>query len=109
MLKKSNGDFAAVAQKLGNKVLYDESSVSLDSMNLDGGRATQAQKLDVGKISPIFVSKNGDGYYIVSPTKKSKSEVSYKSIWIRFTKLEKIMSELRKDGKIQEYIHLEEQ
>lgn len=108
-LQQNNGDFAAVAQALGNKVLYDESAVSLDSMNLDGGRAAQAQKLEVGQISSVFVSKNGDGYYIISPTKKTKSEIGYKSIWVRFTELEKVIEKLRKDGKIQEFIKVEEQ
>ena len=108
LLKSNNGDFPAVAQALGDKVLFDEATVNIDSMNLDGGRAAQAEKIDIGQISPIFTSKNGDGYYIISPTKKEKTEVGYKSIWVRFTKLGKEMKQFRKDGKIQEYIKIEQ-
>lgn len=108
LLKSNGGNFSEVAKKLDKKVMLDEATVPMDSMNLDGGRATEAIKLDKGEISPIFVSKNGDGYYIVSLTKKTKEEVSYRSLWIRFTKFSKAIQQLRKDNKIKEYIELQD-
>ena len=55
LLKSNGGNFSEVAKKLDKKVMLDEATVPMDSMNLDGGRATEAIKLDKGEISPIFV------------------------------------------------------
>ena len=85
---------------------------SVDSMvevsNLDGGRAAKAAELaNVGDISEPFVSRNGDGYYIVKLLAKEENRVRYESIWVRFADFDKKMADLRgEDGKIVEYIEI---
>ncbi|MDO4220264.1 MAG: SurA N-terminal domain-containing protein [Candidatus Saccharibacteria bacterium] len=80
---------------------------SVEFLNLDSGRAAMASTLEnVGDISNYFVSKNGDGYYIVKLTGKTETKVSYASIWVRFKWLDSEMAKLREDGKVTEKIDL---
>ena len=61
----------------------------------------------VGDVSAKFVSKNGDGYYIVKQTAHDGDKVGYESIWIRFSEFDKAFQKLQDDGKIKEYIKLD--
>lgn len=103
-----NNNMEAVAKKYdGNELISYEIVEDVEYLNLDSGRATTASKLEnVGDISDCFVSKNGDGYYIVKLLGKSETKVSYASIWIRFKWLDTEMTKLRDDGKVTEKIDL---
>lgn len=112
MLAKNGGDYAAVASALGSKIIYEETGGMVSSQNIDGGRATEAMKLEPGKQSGRFVSMNGDGYYFVKLIKKSASEVNFVSIKVPFTEFNSRFAALQNDGKISEFItpsHIEEQ
>ena len=104
LLAESDNDYAAVAEQLGDKVIYEETGGLVDSKNLDGGRATEALKLEPGQSSGKFVSMNGDGYYFVKLISKTDTEVNFVSIKVPFTEFDKRMTNLRNDGKINEYI-----
>lgn len=104
-LTENTEDFSAVTE-LDAKVLYDETGDFVDVANLDGGRAEQASKLEVGEISDRFVSRNGDGYYFVKLLEKNDGKVKYASVEIPFSELDDRMKNLFKDGKIFEYIEL---
>ena len=77
-------------------------------MNIDGGRSTTALTLEKGKTSERFVSTSGDGYYFVTLVDKTESTVNYKSLFIPFSELETRLKKIRKEGKINEKITLEE-
>lgn len=110
-LAANGGDMeaAAMAYAENNLVSYEKTDAAVSVSNLDSGRAAKANELEnVGDISDVFVSKNGDGYYIVKLIAKNDGKVSYASIWIRFSKLADDLQKIRDEGKIKEYIKLED-
>ncbi len=106
ILAENNNNFQAVAEQLGNEINYEETGGLVDSKNIDGGRASEAMKLNPGESSGRFVSMNGDGYYFVKLINKTDSEVNFVSIKVPFTEFDTRMQTLRDDGKIQEYIDI---
>lgn len=106
MLASNNNDYKAVAEALGDQIVYEETGGLVDSKNIDGGRATEAFKLEPGQSSGKFISMNGDGYYFVKLIKKTESEVNFVSIRIPFTEFSKRFDALKTDNKITEYITL---
>ncbi|MCL2869531.1 SurA N-terminal domain-containing protein [Candidatus Saccharibacteria bacterium] len=103
-LKTDGSNFDTVAQKFGSKIIYEPSSGLVGVQNQDGGRASEANKLSVGHVSKSFLSRSGDCYYIVKLLKKDNSQVEYASIRVPFTELQKRIDQLKKDGKIREFI-----
>lgn len=106
-LLAENGDnYQAVAEALGDKISYQETNGLVDSKNIDGGRATEAMKLEPGESSGKFISINGDGYYFVKLVNKNDTQVNFVSICVPFTKFNQQFNQLREDGKISEYVTL---
>lgn len=106
MLAGNGNDYKAVAESLGSEIIYEETGGLVDSKNIDGGRATEAFKLEPGQSSGKFISMNGDGYYFVKLIKKTESEVNFVSIRVPFTEFTKLFDALSTDSKISEYITL---
>ena len=104
MLANDN-NYMAVVDQLGDTIIsYEETGGLVDSKNIDGGRATEAMKLEPGQRSGKFVSMNGDGYYFVKLIKKTESEVNFVSIKVPFTEFDKRFAALKSEDKIIEYI-----
>jgi len=97
-----------IAKILGDKVEYEETGGLVDKMNIDGGRATIALRLEKGKTSERFVSTSGKGYYYVTLVDKTESTVNYQSLFIPFSELENRIEKIRKDGKVEESIEIAE-
>ncbi len=106
MLAANGNDYKAVAEELAGEVVYEETGGLVDSKNIDGGRATEAFKLEPGQSSGRFISMNGDGYYFVKLLKKTDSQVNFVSIRVPFTEFSKRFDNLSSDGKISEHITL---
>ncbi|MBR3137883.1 SurA N-terminal domain-containing protein [Candidatus Saccharibacteria bacterium] len=106
LLSSNNHDYKAVADELGEKINYQETGGLVDNKNIDGGRATEAMKLEPGQSSDKFVSLNGDGYYFVKLIKKTDNEVNFVSIGIPFTVFNKQFDGLRLEDKISEFIEI---
>ena len=106
LLKENGGNYSAVAEKLGSSIVYEETGGMVSNQNIDGGRASEASKLEPGGQSGRFVSMNGDGYYFVKLIKKTETEVNFVSIKVPFTEFKKRMDTLRADNKIQEFVHV---
>ena len=104
LLKENNNDYSKVVEALGEKIQYEETGGLVDSKNIDGGRATEAMKLEPEASSGKFISMNGDGYYFVKLIKKTDTEVNFISIKVPFTEFEKRFEALQNEGKITEYI-----
>lgn len=68
--------------------------------NQDGGLSREALKLESNKISNVFKSDNGDGYYVVKLLEKNDKQVSYQYIKISLTRFDSELSQLEKQGKI---------
>ena len=106
LLAENGNDYKAVADQLGGEIVYEETGGLVDNRNIDGGRASEAMKLEPGESSGRFVSMNGDGYYFVKLIKKTDSEVDFVSIKVPFTEFAKQFTALKEDGKISEYISI---
>ena len=104
LLAENDNDYQAVAEQLGGEIIYEETGGLVDSKNIDGGRASEAMKLEPGQSSGRFVSMNGDGYYFVKLIDKTDSEVNFVSIKVPFTEFAKQFDTLESDNKITEYI-----
>ena len=107
MLAENGNDYKAIAEQLGDQINYQETGGLVDSKNIDGGRATEAMKLEPGQSSGKFISMNGDGYYFVKLIDKTSTQVNFVSIRVPFTELSQSFDQLQKDGKISEFITLE--
>ena len=104
MLKENGGDYNAVSEALGEAIEFQETGGFVSAQNIDGGRASEAIKLEPGQETGKFVSMNGDGYYFVKLIKKTENEVNFVSIKVPFTEFSTRFDKLRADGKINEYI-----
>lgn len=103
-LSGNYGDYAAVAEKLGSAIIYEETGGMVPNQNIDGGRAAEAFKLEPNQQSGRFVSASGDGFYFVKLIAKNDTEVNFVSIKVPFTEFMNRMDALRNEDKIQEYI-----
>ena len=109
MLSENGGDYQALAGALGDEIVYEETGGYVSAQNIDGGRATEAMKLEPGQQSGKFVSTNGDGYYFVKLIAKTDTEVNFVSIKVPFTEFKTDFDKLREDGKIAEFIEIPEE
>ncbi len=106
ILSENGNDYYNVAEQLGDEIIYEETGGLVDSKNIDGGRATEAMKLEPGQSSGKFISMNGDGYYFVKLVSKTDTEANFVSIKVPFTEFDKQMAALRSEDKIIEYIEI---
>lgn len=104
LLSENYGDYAKVAEKLGDAIIYEETGGMVPNQNIDGGRAAEAFKLEPGRESGRFISVSGDGYYFVKLVAKTDTEVNFVSIKVPFTEFENRMNVLRDENKIQEFV-----
>ncbi|MBR3386272.1 peptidyl-prolyl cis-trans isomerase [Candidatus Saccharibacteria bacterium] len=104
ILKTNGGDYAAVTSELGSYIKYEETGGYVSNQNIDGGRASEAFRLEPGGQSGRFVSMNGDGYYFVKLIKKTDTEVNFVSIKVPFTEFKSRVTTLREENKISEYV-----
>lgn len=105
-LSENGYDYKAVAEALGDKITYQETGGLVDSKNIDGGRASEAMRLEPGQSSNRFISMNGDGYCFVKLINKTDTQVNFVSIKVPFTQFDKQFNELQESGKITDYITL---
>lgn len=106
ILAESGNDYGKVAEQLGDKINYQETGGLVDNKNIDGGRASEAMKLEPGESSGKFISINGDGYYFVKLIKKTDNQVDFVSIKVPFTEFDQRFTTLQDEGKISEYISI---
>ena len=104
-LKENNNDFSKLVEKFGEKIEVGNSGV-VKKTNIDGGKAKRASELNIGSVSEPFISSSGDGYYFVKTIKKNETNVSYDYIKIPFKEFKNRLDNLKKEGKIQEYINI---
>jgi hypothetical protein len=107
MLASNNGNYSAVANALGEAVVYEETGGLVSNKNIDGGRATEASKLEVGGQTGRFISMNGDGYYFVKLVAKTEGEVNFVSIRVPFTEFATRMDAVREAEGVKEYITID--
>lgn len=79
--------------------------VSTSSLD-NNGLIAAAKNLQPGQISGII--KGVDGYYIIKLNKKTDTTVDYSVIKVALTEFDRQFEQLRKDGKINEYIKIDD-
>ncbi len=97
--------FADIVTELGDKVIFEETGGYVDNLNLDGGRADAASKLERYQVSEAFVSKSGDGYYFVKLIEKTDMQVNYASLKVPLTEFGERLSGA-KEKELSEYIEI---
>lgn len=108
ILRENGGDFSAAKEALGDKAEYSTTGGLIDNKNVDGGRSGKAMSLKAGEMSGRFLSTNGDGYYFVKTIDKNETQVSYVSLYVRFTEFSKRFEEVKNNNLIKEYISIKE-
>lgn len=106
MLATNGGNYTEVANALGSAIEYQETGGLVSGQNIDGGRASEAFKLEPGGQSGRFVSISGDGYYFVKLISKTESSVNFVSIKVPFTEFDSRLLALRAGGDIVEYVNI---
>lgn len=106
---KAGKTLKAIADELGDKVLYEETGGLVDKMNVDGGRAGVAMELAAGQTSDRVMSSSGDGYYFVTLVNKTESSVNYTSIKVPFSEFNKRVKQVRESSGVKEFIKLSEE
>lgn len=108
ILAENENDFNKVVEILGGKIERQDTGQLVSNTNVDGGRSNKAMTLEIGTVSERFLSSNGDGYYYVKLNDKTDSQVNYESIKINFSEFDAQVAQLYKDGKVTEYIQIED-
>ena len=106
ILKSNGGNYTAVAEALGSAIQYQETGGLVSNQNIDGGRASEAFKLEPGQQSGKFISISGDGYYFVKLINKTDTEVNFVSIKVPFTELDRRFAELTESGALNEFVRI---
>lgn len=109
LLAENGGNYKPIADALGSEIQYEETGGMVSDQNIDGGRASEASRLEPGASSGRFISMNGDGYYFVKLINKTETEVNFVSIKVPFTEFNNRLNALREDGQISEYINVSPQ
>lgn len=109
LVKAPNAELDKIAIDLGGEG-DEKATVGVSGLvphaNRDGGLSAAALKLEKNQVSGVIKTTTGDGYYFVKQLEKTDSQVSYSFLKIPLTQFGKRLAELRKDNKVQEYIHV---
>lgn len=106
MLAENGSNYTAVAEALGDSIVYEETGGMVPTQNIDGGRASAAFKLEPGGETGRFISMNGDGYYFVKLIDKTDTAVNFVSIKVPFKEFNSRMSDFRESDRISEFIYI---
>ena len=103
-LANNGGNFKDAKEELGDKVEYTSTGGLIDNKNVDGGRSGKAMSMSIGTMSKRFLSSNGDGYYFVKTVDKTETQVSYVSLYVKFTEFSRRFEQMKSAGMSREYI-----
>lgn len=109
LLRAKGASFDKVATQLGGEgaaAVTLGTSGLVPRTNRDGGLSAAAAQLEKGAISPVIKTTTGDGYYFVRLIEKNATQVSYEYMRIPLTAFTQKIEQLKKDGKVNEYIFI---
>lgn len=115
LIKTNNGDLTKVAEQLGDvgngrKAAAQTTGLVNSASTLPGVGISMAEvaKLPTGTVSDVMKSSTDDGYYFVKVLEKNDKQASFAFIHIPLTEFTRQFDQLKKDGKIKEYISVPE-
>jgi parvulin-like peptidyl-prolyl isomerase len=113
LVKETDGNFAKVAEQLknspGGKVTAGQSGLVNNVSTFAGLQVSEVAKFEKGKTSGVLKSTTDDGYYFVKVVDKNDTQVNFVFLHVPLTKFAKDLEALKKDNKITEYVHINEQ
>lgn len=103
-------DFAKVAEQMassaGGKVIAGQSGLVNDISTFGGLQVSEIAKLQKGKPSGVIKSSTDDGYYFVRVLDSNDTQVNFTYLHIPLTNFNNNIAQLKKNGKITEYIKI---
>jgi hypothetical protein len=107
----AGGDFAEIARSESDDEATKASGgdVGIISVNNvdDNGLIETAKRLEVGQVSAVI--EGIDAYYIIKLVGRNDSGIQYSLIKVGLTEFDEQFAELREQGKIKEYIEINEE
>lgn len=109
-IKQYKGDLSKVAKALSDKTTKIEvvSPGSVPVTNQDGGITQAALELRKNQVSEAVQPVVGDGFYFIKLLDKSPEQVTYSYIRIPLAKFSQQLEEVKKSGKVQKYIKVDD-
>lgn len=105
-------DFMKVAEQMakstGGKVIAGQSGLVNNVSTFGGMQVSEVSQLEKGKASGVIKSSTDDGYYFVRVLDKNDTQVNFAYLHIPLTKFNNDLAALKKDGKVTEYITIDD-
>lgn len=114
IIKKHGGDLEKAAAEIGEingqQAVVQTTGLVHNTSTLSGVGVpvAEAAKLQVGQVSEVMKSVTDGGYFYVKVLEKTDNQVNLAFIQIPLTEFDRQFNELRKNGKIKEYISVPE-
>lgn len=101
-------DIKAIADAAGAESVTYWAPVWVPKDNRDGGLAEAAAALQKGQISSAIKTTSNNGYYFVKLVDSSDTAVQYEYLYVPLTQFDETIETLQQDGKVKEYITIED-
>lgn len=113
LVQQTEGDFAKAIEELKKVTDYavtaSQTGLVSTSGTFGGLQVSEVAKLEKGQLSSVMKSTTDDGYYFVKIIDKNDTQVDFAFIHIPLTTFKNDFEQLRKDGKVSEYISIPEE
>ncbi len=113
LVKAVGSDFTKIAEQLaslkGGKILVGQTGPIAKTGSFSGLSITKVSQLEKGAVAGPFKATTDDGYYFVRVIDTTDTQVDLSYLKVPLTMFSAKIDELRKAGKIHEYIHIAEQ
>lgn len=109
LISQGENDFTKIAAQLGGsdskKIQVGDTGMINQTSTFNGlSVSSEVARLEVGKVSGVLKSANDSGYYFVKVTEKTDTKVRFSYLYIPLTELQSQISDLKKEGKVKEFI-----
>ncbi len=110
-IKSGQTDMTKIAEQVNkdhpDSVQYGITGLLGNKTTFSGLKVSDIAKFKPGEIQDVMMTPTDDGYYFINVLEKSDTEVSFAYIRVPLTKFKEQISQLRQDGKIDEYISID--
>ena len=110
LVKSTGGDFAKVAEQLavvkGGKIATGQTGLLNKTSTFSGLQLSEVAKLEKGAVAGPIKATTDDGYYFVKVLDKTDTQVDFSYLKVPLTMFSAKIDELKKAGKINEYISI---
>ncbi len=112
LVKSANGDFLKVSEQLastkGGKVTAGQTGFVSNTSTMSGLQVSDVAKVEKDTVAGPIKATTDDGYYFVKVIDKTDTQVNFTYLRIPLTMFASKVDELKKAGKVSEYIRVPE-